>query len=118
MDDGDGDDFAVDLSGNTGPTLRPLISLIDDATRRDEVSNQLVEVCEGIIEIERDNRDGQMPLNLIQTANGRLSEVDMMRAAPESLEAISKQLDAVQAHVDRLRGFLERQRAETKSGAV
>src|SRR3546814_2103787 len=59
-DDEDGDDFAVDLGGNTGPTLRPLISLMDDATRREEVSDQLVEVCEGIIEIERDKRDGQI----------------------------------------------------------
>jgi hypothetical protein len=117
-DEEDGEEFAVDLGGNTGPTLRPLISLIDDATRREEVSDQLVDVCEGIIEIERDKRDGQMPLNLIQSANGKLSEVDMTRAAPESLDAISKQLDAVQANVGRLRGYLERQRAEMKSGTA
>ncbi|MCP1121271.1 hypothetical protein [Robbsia andropogonis] len=117
-DDGDGEDFAVDLGGNSGPTLRPLISLIDDATRREEVSDQLVEVCESIIEMERDKRDGQMPLNLIQTANGKLSEVDMTRAAPGSLDAIGKQLDAVLANVNRLRGFLERQRAETKPGGA
>lgn len=118
IDDGDGEDFAVDFGNNSGPTLRPLISLIDDATRRDEVSDQLVEVCEGIIEIERYKRDGQMPLNLIQAANGKLSEVDITRAAPGSFDAIGKQLDAVQVNVDRLRGFLERQRAETKSGAA
>lgn len=117
-DEADDENFLVDLGESSGPTLRPLISLIDDATRRDEVSDQLVEVCEGIIEIERDKRDGQMPLNLIQTANGKLSEVDMTRAAPESLNAIGKQLDAVEAHVGRLRGFLERQRAETKTGTV
>jgi hypothetical protein len=117
-DDGDSEDFSVDIDGNAGPTLRPLISLIDDATRRDEVSDQLVEVCEGIIEIERGKRDGEMPLNLIQTANGKLSEVDMTRAAPDSLNAIGKQLDAIQVNVDRLRGFLERQRAETKTGSA
>lgn len=118
LDEEDDEDFAVDLFGNTGPTFRPLISLIDDATRRDEVSDQLVEVCEGIIEIERDKRDGQMPLNLIQAANGKLSEVDITRASPASLDGIGKQLDAVQANVDRLRGFLERQRAETASDTV
>ena len=63
-----------------------------------------IEPLDGI-EIERDKRDGQMPLNLIQTANGKLSEVDMTRAAPSSLDAIGKQLDAVQVNVDRLRGF-------------
>lgn len=117
-DDDDTEDFAVDLDGTTGPTLRPLISLIDDVTRRDEVADQLVEVCEGIIEIERDKRDGQMPLNLIQAANGKLSEVDMTRAAPESLHAIGKQLDSIQSNVTRLREYLERQRAETQAGTV
>lgn len=114
--DDDGDDFAVDLGNNTGSTLRPLISLMDDITRRDEVTDQLVEVCEGIIEFERDKRDGLMPLNLIQSANGKLSEVDMTRAVPESFDAIGKQLDSVQSNVDRLRGFLERKRAEKNSG--
>jgi hypothetical protein len=115
-DDSDSEDFAVDLFGTSGPSLRPLLTLIDDATRRDEVSDQLVEVCEGIIEIERDKRDGQMPLNLVQAANGKLSEVDMTRASSGSFDAITKQLDAVQAHVDRLRSFLVRQRSETKTG--
>jgi len=114
-DTGDDDDFAVDLGGADGPTFRPLISLLDDPTRRDEVATELVDVCEGIIEIERDRRDGQMPLNLIQQANGKLAEVDMARADVGSLNAIGKQLDAVQAHVDRLRGFLERQRSETEA---
>jgi hypothetical protein len=42
----------------------------------------------------------------------------MTRAAHGSFDAIGKQLDAVQSNVDRLRGFLERQRAEMKSGAA
>lgn len=118
LDEGDEEDFAVDLFGNSGSTFRPLISLIDDETHRDEVSDQLVEVCEGIIDIERDKRGGQMPLNLIQAANGKLSEVDITRAVPSSLDAIGKQLDAIHANVDRLRGFLERQRAETASDVI
>jgi len=117
-DDGIEESFDVDLFGNTEPTFRPLISLIDDATRREEVSDQLVEVCEGIIQIERDKRGGQLPLNLIQTANGKLSEVDITRASPGSLDAIGRQLDAIQTNVNRLRGFLERQRADTSSGEV
>ena len=118
LDEGDGEDFAVDLGGGSGSTLRPLIALIDDVTRRDEVSEQLVEVCEGIIEMERDKRDGQMPLNLIQAANGKLAEVDMTRATPGSLGAIGKQLDAVQANVEQLRAYLERQRAEPQKGSA
>src|SRR3546814_13317802 len=70
-DDEDGDDFAVDLGGNTGPTLRPLISLMDDATRREEVSDQPVEVCEGTIEVERDKRDGTRTRNPLQSGKDR-----------------------------------------------
>ncbi|MCT6836779.1 MAG: hypothetical protein M3036_03900, partial [Bifidobacteriales bacterium] len=109
------DDFSIDLGGETGPTFRPLISLLDDPTRRDKVAVELIDVCEDIIEIERDRRDGQMPLNLIQQANGKLAEVDMARADAGSLNAIGKQLDAVKAHVERLRGFLERQRSKTQA---
>lgn len=115
-DDGENDDFDVDL-GSGGTTFRPLLSLLDDATRREEFANELVEVCQGIIEIERDKRDGQMPLQQIQAANTKLAEVDMTRAAPSSLNVIGKQLDAVQANVERLRGYLERQRAEAPQPA-
>lgn len=117
VDGGDDDDFDVDLGGASGPTLRPLISLLEDAARRDEVAAELVDVCEGIIEGERDRRSGQMPLNLVQQANGKLTEVDMTRADAGSLNAIGRQLDAVEANVERLRHYLERQRAETQAAA-
>jgi len=116
VDAEDEDDFAVDLDGGSAPTFRPLISLLDDAARRDEVAEELVDVCETIIEGERDRRSGQMPLNLIQQANGKLTEVDMTRADPGSLNAIGRQLDAVEANVARLREYLERQRAESQAG--
>lgn len=105
-----GDLFDVDIGESRG-TLRPLISLLDDPTRRDEVAAELVDVCEGIIALERDRRDGQMPLSLIQQANGKLTEVDMTRASPGSLAAIEKQLSAVQSSVDRLRAYIDKQRA-------
>jgi hypothetical protein len=107
----DEDDFDIDLGGGNGQSFRPLISLLDDVTRRDELGTELINVCEDIIEIEKDKRDGQMPLSQIQQANSKLAETDITRAAPDSLTAISKQLDAVQGHVDRLRGVLERHRA-------
>jgi hypothetical protein len=109
--DDDSEEFAVDLGASAGTTFQPLIALLGDSTRRDEFGSELVDVCEGIIEIERDKRDGQMPLLMVQQANSKLSEIDMTRAAPGSLDAIGKQLDAVHAHVERLRGVIERQRA-------
>lgn len=113
----DGGDFDVDI-GDSGSSFRPLISLLDDPTRRDEVAVELVDVCEGIIAMERDRRDGQMPLALIQQANGKLTEVDMTRASPESLGAIEKQLAAVQASVERLRAYIDKQRSTPTSGVA
>lgn len=107
----DEDDFDIDIGNGNGPSFRPLISLLDDVARRDEIGGELISVCEDIIETERDKRDGQMPLSQIQQANSKLAETDITRAAPDSLTAISRQLDAIQGHVDRLRGVLERHRA-------
>jgi hypothetical protein len=106
----DGEDFAVDIDATPGPTLRPLIDLLGDPARRDELGSELVDVCEGIIEIDRGNKDRQLPLMMVQTANTKLSEIDMTRASPDSFDAIDKQLDAIQSHVDRLRAAIERQR--------
>lgn len=113
----DDEEFAVDIDATPGPTLKPLIDLLGDPARRDELGSELVNVCEGIIEIERGNKDRQMPLLMVQTANSKLAEIDMTRAAPDSFDAIAKQLDAIQGHVDRLRTSIERQRNTKASDA-
>jgi len=106
----DDEEFAVDIDGPSGATLKPLIDLMDDSSRRDELASELVNVCEGIIEIDRGKKDGQIPLLMVQTANSKLSEIDITRAAPDSFDSIAKQLDAIQANVERLRASIERQR--------
>jgi hypothetical protein len=109
-DDDEEEEFAVDLEASSGPTLKPLIDLLDDTARREELGAELVNVCEGIIEIDRGKKDGQLPLMMVQTANSKLAEVDMTRAAPESFDAIAKQLTAIETQVNRLRASIERQR--------
>jgi hypothetical protein len=116
-EDDNEDIFDVDIGGESS-AFKPLITLLDDLSRRDEVANELVDICEGIIALERDRRNGQMPLALIQQANGKLTEVDMTRASPESLGAIEKQLDAVQSNLERLRTYLERQRNLATAGVA
>lgn len=111
--DEDGDDFEVDLGEADAGSMRPLIRLMDDNSRREKVSAALVDVCEGIIEFDKGKKDGFLPLNQVQRANSLLSEIDMTRALPESLSAIDNQLVAIEQHVERLRGFLDRQRART-----
>lgn len=111
------DDIDVDVGETTETTLRPLIALFDDPTRREELSDELVSVCEGIIETEKGHREGQMPLNLVQQANGKLSEIDITRATPGTLSAIEKQLDSIQAHVTRLKAAISRPSKEPPANA-
>lgn len=107
------DDFEVDVDSGDASALGPLISLFDDPVRRDQLGDDLIEVCEEIIEGQKDDIQGRLPLNNVQKANGLLASVDLTRAAPESLDAITNQLDAVEAHVDRLKTALERIRSRT-----
>lgn len=99
-------DFEVDLGGNDGPNLRPLIDLFDDPVKRDEVGNDLVEICEEIIETEKGERDGLLTLNTIQKINGLFSGIDLTKATPDSLPSIAKQLETIQGHVTRLNTVL------------
>lgn len=109
--DGDGDgDFDVDLGDAEGGGFRPVILLFDDPARREEVAEELIDVCESIIEVEKGERDGRVPLNTTQKANGLLAGIDMTRAAASSLPAIDKQLDAIQTHVARLKAAVQKQK--------
>ncbi len=110
---GGADDIDIDLGEPSGSDLRPLIALFDDPTKRDSVGNDLVEICENIIELEKGERDGMVTLNTVQKVNGLLAGIDLTRAAPDSLPSIVKQLEAVQAHVTRLRAALAPKSEET-----
>src|SRR4029453_1648286 len=89
------DDIDIDLGESAGPSLRPLIAAFDDAAKRDAVGNDLVEICENIIETEKGARDGMVTLNIVQKVNGLLAGIDLTRAAPDSLPSIVKQLESV-----------------------
>lgn len=99
-------DIDIDLGEPAGPSFRPLIALFDDPARREDVGNDLVEICETIIETEKGERDGLLTLNTVQKVNGLLASIDLTRAAADSLPSIVKQLESVQAHVTRLRAAL------------
>jgi hypothetical protein len=113
----DADDIDIDLGDSSAPTLRPLIDLFDDASKRDAVGNDLVEICENIIDSEKGAKDGLVTLNTVQKVNGLLASIDLTRATPESLPSIVKQLESVQAHITRLRAALapKSEDANTKS---
>jgi hypothetical protein len=110
------DDIEVDLGGPSSQTLRPLINLFNDPGRREALGNDLVDVCETIIETERGEQQGLVPLNTVQKVNGLLAGIDITRAAPDSLPSIEKQLEAIETHVTRLKAAVQRKpEAATKS---
>lgn len=111
--EGEVDDIVIDLGESSGPSLRPLIALFDDTTKREDLGNDLIEICETIIETEKGSQDGLVTLNTVQKVNGLLASVDLTRATPDSLPSIVKQLESIQAHVTRLRASLAPKSAET-----
>jgi len=111
-DDAEGD-FDIDIPEGGGETsYRPLIGLFDDPTRRDELADDLLEVWNNILDAEKGAKRAQQPLNLIQQANSKLTEVDLAEAAPNSLAAIERQLQAIEGNIARLRAIIQRKRGE------
>lgn len=113
----DGADIDVDLGETTETALRPLISLFNDPAKREELSDNVIDICEGIIETEKGEQAGLVCLNAIQKANGILAGIDLTRAAPDSLPAIQKQLDAIHTHIARLKNALEQNPSATSRKA-
>lgn len=113
-DDSDFDEaFDIDIETAGETSFKPLINLFDDPTTRDGLADELLEVWDNIVEIDKGKKRAQQPLNLVQQANGKLTEVDLTGAAPASLPAIEKQLDAIETNVGRLRAVI----AAKKTGA-
>lgn len=100
------DDFDIDIVEAGEISYKPLISLFDDPTTREQLGDELLEVWDSIIEADKGKKRAQQPLNLIQQANSKLAEVDLTEAAPNSFLAIEKQLDAIESSVARLRAVV------------
>jgi hypothetical protein len=76
--------------------------MFDDPAKREDIGNDLVDICEDIIEREKGERDGLVTLNTVQKVNSMLAGIDLTRATPDSLPSIAKQLESIQAQVTRL----------------
>lgn len=99
----DDDDFDIDVGEAGDVSYKPLIALFDDPSSCEELGDEMLDIWEGIVESEKGKKRAHQPLNLIQQANSKLTEVDLTDAAPTSLAAIEKQLDAIESNVARLR---------------
>lgn len=87
-------EFCVDADA-TQPSYQPLISVLREGSRKDEAAERLVEICGQVLESEKEKKSGTAALKAISTANAKLMEVDLGRAAQDTWGAIDRQLDAI-----------------------
>jgi hypothetical protein len=103
--------FDVDIdAGEATISYRPIIDALQDADKKDEAVQTLIEVSRGVIESERGRKSKGAALKAIITANARLSEVDLSRADSSSYSAIDRQLEQIGKRVAELRATLARLR--------
>jgi hypothetical protein len=89
-------ELEIDLGDETeGTSLKPLIDILDDTERRDEVAQELISVCESIRSTEQEEKRGQAALKAARDANTKLLEIDIATADPATYAAITAQLDSV-----------------------
>lgn len=112
-------DLDIDIEDETeGASYKPLIDLLDDASRRDEVSEELIAVCESIRSAEQEEKRGQAALKAAKDANTRLLELDVATADPSTYAGINAQLDSVIARATKLKEDVANAISKTKSAAT
>ena len=116
---GDGDAaLDIELEDETdGTSYKPLIDALDDSTRRDEIADELIAVCESIRSAEQDQKRGQAALKAVRDANTKLLEVDVAIADPTTYSAITAQLDSVIARATKLKEEVSAASAKPKAAA-
>ncbi|HZU33802.1 MAG TPA: hypothetical protein VFB79_21995 [Candidatus Angelobacter sp.] len=109
----------IDIDDETeGASYKPLIDLLDDPTRREEVAEELVSVCESIRATEQDEKRGQAALKAAKDANTKLLELDIATADPSTYSAINAQLDSVIARATKLKEEVTNASSKPKSPAT
>lgn len=112
-----GDEFEIDL-GEIAPSseYQDLIAALDDEGRRDEVVEELKQVCQTIIDVGKATQAGNSALVTIRDANTRLTEVDLTKAAPKTYAGIEKQLGEIAHRVEVLQKKLKEIEAAKPKG--
>lgn len=89
------------------PQYEELIAVLDDESRRDEVVEELKQVCQTIIDVGKAVQLGNSALSAVRDANTRLTEVDLSKADPKTYNSIEKQLGEVLHRAETLRDKLK-----------
>lgn len=84
-------------------SLAPLIDFFDDASRREQATDELVAICDNMIEMNRQGEIGGRALAAVQSANNKLQEVDLSKAEASTYDAIGHQLSSVIERAEKLK---------------
>jgi hypothetical protein len=107
-EDDQDDELDVNLDvDETQTSLEPLIEAFDDPSHREIVENELVAVCDGILEQDRQGEVGRRALAAVQQANSKLQEVDLTKAYPNTYESLESQLGSVIDRASKLKAKLK-----------
>lgn len=89
-------DIEIDIGDeDEADSLAPLIDIFDDESRREEATDELIAICDHMMEMGRQDKIGGMALAAIQLANRKLHEVDLSKSDSSKYDAIESQLDSV-----------------------
>lgn len=92
-------------------SYKPLIDVMDDQSRREEVTQELIAVCESMRASEQDQKRGQAALKAVKDANTKLLEVDFSSADSDTYAPIEAQLDSVLLTAQKLKVEIARMSA-------
>jgi hypothetical protein len=112
------EDLDINLGEELGAgstTYGPLIAVLDDPDRRDEIADELRAVCQTIIDAGKTAKEGRSALKAVQDANNRLTEVDLTSADPKTYHGINKQLDEISTRASELKSKLQSYKDGTTS---
>lgn len=102
--DASGGDFEVDFGDDEADvSYGAVLDVLREPTRRDEISDALIDVSRSVVELEKGDRSGGAALKALTQAHSKLAEVDLSKAAQATYDSIDKQLEAVIAKASDLK---------------
>jgi hypothetical protein len=91
-----GEEYDFDVGDDSQEvSYQPLVDILRDKNKRGPAIEALVTICENVIASAKDQRSGGAALKAVNTANAKLAEIDLSRAARETYESIERQLQSI-----------------------
>ncbi len=108
LDRDEDEDIEIVLDPEPDTSLNSLIESFDDPSQREFVADELIDVCNSILEQDKQGEIGRRALVAIQNANKQLQGVDLTKAASDTYSQIDKQLDSVIERASNLKKSLKK----------